>query len=238
MVALEVPDHLPAVLYVPARSGAGSSRPRPVLVATHGAGGAPESQCHFWSAFVGERGFVLCPRGRPTHPFLGEATPGYFYPSHPALGAEVQAAFDALVRSHGSEIDPARPLYAGFSQGASMGALVLPTMRARFARLALVEGGYGHYREWDLAAARRLKDNGGERVLLACGRYACVEDARSTQHLLRRGGLDAEILYVRDAGHTYLGPMQPALAKAFEWLVAGDPRWSLDGRKIDQPGAQ
>ena len=76
-----MPGFLPAVLVVPA-----GTQPRPLLVAAHGAGGAPEWDCDYWSRLIADRAFVLCPRGTAM-------SPGSFYfKQHYALGAEVAAA--------------------------------------------------------------------------------------------------------------------------------------------------
>jgi predicted esterase len=204
-------------------------------VATHGAEGRPEYQCRLWAGIAAERAFVLCPRGRATNPYLAEEETRYYYPSHLALAAEVEAAFEALVARYPDEVDPSRPVYAGFSQGASMGALMLPTARVHFARVALVEGGFGQFQEWNVAAARRFREQGAARVLLACGRLACFELAQPTARFLEQGGLETRLLYEPDAGHSYLGPMQEALRAGFEWLVAGDPRWAFPPELAPEP---
>ena len=74
-VALEVPGHLPAVVFVP--GDASAAAPRPLVVATHGAGGTPERHCAFWQRAVGGRAVVLCPRGRRLG--MGDE-PAFFYP--------------------------------------------------------------------------------------------------------------------------------------------------------------
>src|SRR5688500_7019775 len=61
-VELDIPGHVPAVVSLPL----GSTRRRPVIVATHGAGDRAEYHCELWRAIVGDRGFVVCPRGRRT----------------------------------------------------------------------------------------------------------------------------------------------------------------------------
>jgi predicted esterase len=194
-------------------------------VATHGAGGRPEPHCQLWRRVAGPRAFILCPAGAPTHPQADELETGYYYPGHPALGAELSAAIDALAERYGSWLDRREPIYAGYSQGATMGALVLPTHPAAFARAALVEGGSGESREWNIAAARRFADHGGRRVLLACGRPVCAETGAVTVGSLRRGGLQARLVHAAGAGHSYLGPMEDSLREAFGWLIEGDSRW-------------
>ncbi|MBI4701402.1 MAG: hypothetical protein HY744_09620 [Deltaproteobacteria bacterium] len=220
---LPVPGWEPAVVSLPA----GAPGPRPVLVATHGAGGRAEQHCQLWRGVVGDRAVVLCPRGRPINPH-GPGSPaaaGYFYPSHGALGAEVSAALDALRARFPDLVDPEAPLFAGYSQGAVMGALLLPDHPARFARAALVEGGVGELAEWNVPVARRWREHGGRRVLLACGRAQCLPQARESARRLARGGVEAQVLYAAGAGHSLREPLPRLLGEAWGWLVAGDPRW-------------
>jgi len=220
-VDLEVPGHFPALVALPL----GARTPRPIVVATHGAGGRPEGQCQLWQALVGSRAFVLCLRGIPTSRFDPPDSAGYYYPGHPALGLEIEAALGALAARYPAHVDLRAPLYAGFSQGASMGALLLPRHQAGFARAALIEGGYGMFQEWNVAAARRFHEQGGDRVVLACGRIRCLEQARITARYLERGGVRVRVLYARGAGHGYRGAMEQELRANFDWLVEGDPRF-------------
>jgi len=220
-VELPVPNHRPAVVSLPL----GATSRRPVLVAAHGAGDRPEWQCHVWRGIVGDRGFVLCPRGFPTNPYVPPEHTGYFYTTHHALAREIALAFEALVKRFPDHVDPNAPIFTGFSQGAIMGALVLPRHQVRFARAALVEGGYGFFHEWNIHAAQTWTNRGGLRVLLACGRVRCVEQATPTAYYMKRGGLTARILHAPGAGHSYGGSMEVAVRDAFGWLVEGDPRW-------------
>jgi predicted esterase len=220
-VRLPVARFHPAVVSLPV----GTGRSFPLLVATHGAGGRPEPHCELWRRITAARGFVLCPAGARASALVPERESGYFYPGHPALAAELEAAIAALVQRYGERVDSGQPVYAGYSQGATMGALVLPTHPAAFARAALVEGGVGESQEWNIATARRFAERGGRRLLLACGRPACASAAATTVAHLGRGGIEARLVHVAGAGHTYLGGMEQALHESFGWLVAGDDRW-------------
>jgi len=203
----------------------GSTAPRPLLVATHGAGGRALDHCQLWRRIVADRGFVLCPRGRAIYPY-GPAEPTrFFYPGHPSLAKEVSRAMAALAQRYAARLDPSKPIFAGYSQGASMGSMVLPEHPAGFARAALVEGGFGQYQEWNIAAARRFRAQGGTRILLGCGRAKCVRLGRVTASYMRQGGLDVRLVYAVGAGHTYRGAMEEKVAQAFDWLIEGDARW-------------
>jgi predicted esterase len=219
-IELAVAGFGPAIVSVPR----GATGPHPVIVATHGAGGRPEWKCAAWREIAGDGGYVVCPRGRPLA--ASDPVTGYFYPDHHDLSAEVTASLAALKGRFGDKVDLEAPLYAGFSQGAVMGSLILPDHPARFARAMLIEGSFDSYDEWTLLTARRFKQGGGDRVVFACGRALCAERARRSAALLRRATVEARVLHVKGAGHTYAGPMTGPLQEAFAWLTENDPRWA------------
>jgi predicted esterase len=229
-VELDVEGFEPAIVSLPL----GARSPRPLLVATHGAGGRATIHCRLWRGIVGDRGFVLCPRGRSMYPALSHLREsGYYYPGHPHLAREMKAAISALVARFGDYVDAEGPIFAGYSQGASMGALVLPEHEASFSAAALVEGGVGQNQEWTLAAAERFRRAGGRRVLLVCGRAVCRDHAQRSARLFERAGLGARVLFAAGAGHTYGGDVQRRVTESFPWLVEGDGRWSPAGEDAD-----
>ena len=214
------PKREPTVVSLPPDAGV-----QPVLVAAHGAGGRATTHCKLWRAIVGRRGFVVCPRGHRTHPHERSESVGYFYDGHPALGREIDQALVALQQRFGDRVDLRAPIFAGYSQGASMGSMVLPSHSARFARAVLMEGGFGQHQEWNIAASRRFHDHGGRRVMLACGRFKCLQLARKTAGYMRQGGLQTRVIYAEGAGHTYGGELHRRVKVAFRWLIEGDERW-------------
>lgn len=218
---IELPDAKPAVVSLPL----GSVGARPVLVATHGAGGRATTHCALWRAVVHDRGFVLCPRGSPIWPYNPPHESGYFYNGHPALAVEIDKALRALAERFGDRVDLDRPIFAGYSQGANMGSLILPTHEAKFANAVLWEGGVGEFQEWNIRTAERFFERGGRRVILACGRTVCYEAAQRTLHYMKRGGLEPRIVYVAGAGHTYGGELGERVKDAFAWLIENDDRW-------------
>jgi predicted esterase len=194
--------------------------PRPVLVATHGAGGTPIAHCAMWRTVVGTRAFVLCPTGVRMYGTVD----AFFYDGHIELGKEVGLALAALAQRFGDDVDMRAPIYAGYSQGAGMGSLMLPTHAAGFSRAVLIEGGYGAAQEWNVASARRFRERGGLRVVLACGRPRCRDQAKVTASYMERAGLEARVVFA-NVGHTYGGELYEKVREAFVWLVEGDPRW-------------
>jgi pimeloyl-ACP methyl ester carboxylesterase len=222
MIDLPVEGHRPAVVSIPL----GATSPRPILVIAHGAGGRPEPHCDFWRSILGARGFLLCPRGVLLGAYAAPADQGYFYPDHHALEREVTAALAALRARFGDRLDDRAPIYVGFSQGATMGALAFVKRPAAFARLILIEGGVGESDEWTINGARAFHEGGAERVLFACGRVSCFTAARRSLTYLGKAGLEGRVVHGAGAGHTYGGAVADAVIRALPWVLEGDPRWS------------
>jgi len=191
-----------------------------VLLVAHGAGDRPEWQCDWWEAALGGRAIVLCLRGSAMYPRRSDT--GYYFKNHYALEREVLAAIDALRREHSAALAPGPVVYAGFSQGAIMGALVVPEHPDLFQRVVLIEGGY---QEWDVPSAKRLARGGEARVLFACGQSYCAHHARQSMRWLSRGGVASRLELAPRGGHTYAGDVGEKVLDAFEWVVAGDERW-------------
>lgn len=209
---LPVPGHEPARLWVP-----GGSDTRPLIVVAHGAGGRAAWHCDLWRGITRGRAFVLCPRGTRVN---RNTDSGYFFANDPALEKEVLAAVQAARASY-PRVDPGPAVYAGYSQGAIMGALMAHRHPALFPRLVLVEGGH----DWDIPTARRWHDGGGRRVLFVCGRRVCDEDARRASGWLGHVGVQTRIEYAAGAGHTPSGRVADRVRAAFDWVVQGDDRW-------------
>ena len=220
MARLPVPEHTDAIVVVPGGSGR-----KPVLVATHGAGDRAEWHCEIWGAIVRGRGFVLCPQGRRIDNRIPPADSIYYYPDHKVLDREVVAALAALKARFPDRADTMGGVYTGFSQGAIFGALIIAGRPDVFPRAILVEGGHGHYGEWNRAQARKYRRGGGKRVFFACGGRWCNQNAKGIIKMLQKEGIEGRLGYAEGAGHTMSGPMEPHLVDAFEWAISDDPRW-------------
>lgn len=214
---LPVPGFLPALVDWPRTA----SWPQPTLIAAHGAGDSAESQCASWRELLGDRGIVLCLRGRAIA--RGAPHRGYYYPDHLALERETLAALAALTKHSPEFADVERLVYTGYSQGAQMGALMLLGRGALAPRLLLIEGGSG---DWTQAYAQRFAKSGGERVFFVCGTPRCRQNAERSVTRLERAGIMARARYAPGGGHTYLGSVARDVAAAFAELTADDPRWA------------
>src|SRR5258708_1577019 len=131
IVALPVPGFPAAVVSVPL----GATSRRPIVVATHGIWDFPEGLCDNWRWIVGDRAWVLCPRGDS----MPDKT--FRYRSGPALASEIDAGVAALALRYPGYVDDGPMLYAGFSLGAILGAWVIAHDAARYPRAVLTEGG-------------------------------------------------------------------------------------------------
>jgi predicted esterase len=212
-VELPVPGLEPSVVSFPPSA----PFPQPVLISAHGAGDSALQMCEVWRALLGDRGIVLCPAG----PRMRAHEEGRYYPDHHALERITFAALRALAEKYPREADVKRMVYTGYSQGATMGALMIPEHGAECPRLVLVEGGFD---DWTPARAGTFKKAGGDRVLFACGRKACKAGADRSAAWLKAAGVEVRTVARVGAGHT-ISVVEAALPE-FEWLVQGDPRWT------------
>jgi predicted esterase len=205
--ALEVAGFLPALLFVPS-----GTELRPLIVAAHGAGGTPEWECEYWRRLTNGRNFVLCLRGTS----MGKAG-GFYYRNEHALEAELTAAERAARAAH-SRISKADGVYAGFSQGASMGSAFIARHGSSFPRVVLIEG----FERWNIARARAFAKSGGQRVLFVCGSKECNAVASDSARWLAKGGVEGRVELAVGAGHTPAGAVMQHVEAALPW-VYGSP---------------
>ena len=216
-LALNVPDFAPSLVRLPDAPGKA-----PVLVVAHGAGGTPEAHCDLWARISQGKAILLCVRGRARSPAPAD---GAYYPDHPTLERETFAALSALRARFADRIAEGPVFYAGFSQGATMGALMLVGHASEVTRLILVEGGFA---DWNVPRARDFRARGGERVLFVCGRKECAGPARNAARWFNEAGVAARVEYVRGAGHSHDARVEARIVAAYPWFVAGDARWQTD----------
>lgn len=208
--ALEVPGFGSALFYAP-----GGSEILPLIVAAHGAGGAPDWECDYWRRLSSERAFILCLRGTP----LGSYS-GFFYRDHLSLEREFLSA-ERAARAAEPRIALGHGLYAGFSQGATMGSAMIGKHGRRFPYLVLIEG----FDPWNVPRARAFARASGQRVLIACGSKECAKVGAASVRWLETGGVSARLAFAPGAGHTPAGEVMEQVEGALEWLLAGDSLW-------------
>jgi len=214
---LEVPGHAAAVVSLPL----GATSPRPVVVATHGNYDKPEWTCDMWRSVVENRGFVICPRGIAS-PNSPPGDPRHRYASNAALEREIHASLDALRASYSDFVAAGPVVYAGFSQGAIMGAPIISRNPSLFTRAVLIEGGYDRMSP---AVVRSFAKGGGERVLFACGQGLCERLANESARALGKLGVEAQVVHGVGEGHSYFGKVADEVRRSFDWVVGLDARW-------------
>ncbi|HEX7671294.1 MAG TPA: hypothetical protein VF395_16985 [Polyangiaceae bacterium] len=219
-VSLAIPGFDPAVVSFPPSA----PFPQPLVVIAHGAKDLPDSQCDFWREIMGDRAVLVCLAG----PLSDVKTEPRYFPDHRVLERILVATLGALREAYPAcVLDAANAVYAGYSQGATMGTLVIGAHAGDFPRLALVEGGFD---QWSVPAATAFKTAGGRRVLFACGTRRCLEQATRSARFFRAAGVEPRVVANLSQGHAY-GPRMVALVRgAIDWLVADDPRFSIPGR--------
>ncbi|HEY3496177.1 MAG TPA: hypothetical protein VGK73_15870 [Polyangiaceae bacterium] len=189
----------------------------PLLVAAHGAGDTPQWQCQHWGAVARGRFLVLCPRGLPL--VRGDDS-AFYYPDHHALEREVMAAVRAARNTFGAQLSSEPGVYTGYSQGATMGALMVIDHGAEFQHLLLVEGGSG---DWTLGRARRYRATGGKSVAIVCGTSGCASRGQRSRDVLERAGLRARVEHAEGGGHTYTGSVGERARDLLDaWLLNPD----------------
>jgi pimeloyl-ACP methyl ester carboxylesterase len=200
----------------------GARAKRPVILATHGNYDRPEWQCQVCREIVGDRAFVLCPRGarRTDSPSADDIR--FTYDTNQALEREVDAALAALVALFPDYVDAERPIYTGFSLGAIMGVSIASRRPAVFPRAVLIEGGHD---KWTAETAKAFVAGGGRRVLFVCSQSYCAGDARIAAGRLEHAGAEVKVVRGQDVGHRYDGPTAETTKKALPWLLEGDERW-------------
>jgi predicted esterase len=209
---LVVPGFEAAVVSFPASA----PLPQPVLIATHGAGDNPVQMCALWRAILGDRGVILCPAG----PRMRSHEEGRYYPDHHVLERITFASLQALSDKYTGRIDAARAVYTGYSQGATMGALMIPAYGRECPRLVLAEGGFD---DWTLERATTFAKGGGVRALFICGRQRCKDAAMRSAAFLRSAGVDAHV--VSHIGEGHVVRIAELARPELEWFFAGDARW-------------
>ena len=209
MTTLDVPEFDPAVVSFPSLEATLS----PVVFVAHGAGDHPVPQCQLWRYLLGDRGVAVCLSGKRTDV---RTEPRYF-PEHRTLEKILVATLKAFRAAYPELADPENTLYAGYSQGATMGSLVIHSHAADFPRVALVEGGYGG---WTLARATAFAKNGGRRVLFMCGTRPCADQARASAKLLESANVETKIVQNLAAGHGYGPALVEPLKDAVPWLLS------------------
>lgn len=204
----------------------GSTEPRPLLVAVHGAMDDPGLMCSAWRLIADVYPFVVCPGGSRVKKDT------YVWPSSAAIDQAVDEAIAAVRAKYGDRVSAGPAVYAAFSQGANMAGPVLgATKPGRFGRAVLTEGGYRAFETREAAAA--FAKAGGERVLFTCSQSGCAswfegsraQLARSAVARGRRAEDAVRVTYAGPYGHALPPAVRQAINEELPWVVEGLAGW-------------
>ena len=186
----------------------------PLLVIAHGAGGSPAWHCDFWHR-VARHAFLLCLRGKP----MGSYDDAYYYPNHLELERLLTAALAEFDQRYGDRVQETGNVFVGYSQGATMGSLMIPRHASRFDNLLFIEGGYKY---WTVRHAQDYAKQGGRRTFFACGTVGCEHGSKKSAAWLSKAGVRVQVAHARGAGHTPASEVGAEAAKGLAWLLSDD----------------
>lgn len=210
LVPLEVPGFGEARVAVPL----GARVAKPVLIALHGDADRPEWPCGSYRGVVGQRGFVLCPRG--------EARPDgrFAFSSYEHAAAALRAAMPLVKSRFAGHVAGGEVVLAATGPSVEFALRLAVEEPKFFSRLLLVDGST---RRLTAAAASRFGDMGGKRVLVVCGR-GCDDDAEDRALALRPSGVESRFVRM-NKGQGLDAEAVARIRQEWSWLTADDKRW-------------
>lgn len=202
----------------------GARERRPIVVGVHGAGDRPDWACSEWRAIFGPTPFIVCPRGGG----LGGAGAGrpasYAWSSREHVERAIEAALAEVKRRYPDHLALDAPrVYAGFSQGARIGAEVVARAPDVYPFAIFLEG-LGDVRSPSFT--RPFHDRGGRRLLLACSQRGCAASRQLAARALTEAKVSSRVVDAGPVGHVVNAPVIEALRREVPWLLEGDPSWA------------
>lgn len=205
---IDAGEHGVTALVVPP-AGAPAAK-APMVLMLHGMCDVPENECPAFGGSATAARFVVCPRAD-----LACAGGGAIWSSRPEARSRV---VDAVLAKTSSSlaVDAARRTLIGFSLGAFVALDVAQRQKGGFKHLVLL----GARVQPD---AKKLKEAGVERVLLASGRHDMTRDHMiRVARRLEADGVTATYRSLGPVGHQFAPDMNAWLKEAFQWLEPGD----------------
>lgn len=216
-LALEVRGQAPSVVAVPL----GARRPRPLLIALHGAADRPEWQCNSWRSVTGGRAFVLCPRGIPVAT-EGAAPERFGFETPGRTSEELRTALAALKKRFPKHLASAPVVLTGFDVGAEHALYILRQEPSFFARVVLVSG---KEVPWLPTLSAIFGEAGGKRVLFVCTSRGCDVSAARAETSLRLYPVEVRRVFLGEWGPVFDGRVEEALTAEWAWLTDGESAW-------------
>lgn len=194
----------------------GATDRRPLVVALHGGGDAPEYACGEWRGSFGSWPFILCPYGAKVGKNL------YGWSSGSAARKALEHAVEVLAQQYPQHLDLRDPVLTGFSLGAMVAPATLATPGRVFPAAVLVEG----YAKDFSAYPKRMEAGGLERILFVDSQGINAERGKAAQRALERDtGVRARAIYIGHMGHGFFPKTVEGVRKGLGELLAGLPAW-------------
>jgi hypothetical protein len=210
LFSLDVPGFGVAPVAVPL----GARVAKPVLIALHGDADRPEWPCGSYRGVVGQRGFVLCPRGEP------RPDGRFAFVSYEHASSALRAALPQLKTRFDGHVAGGEVVLAAIGPSVEYAIRLAVEEPKFFARLLLVDGST---RRLTAAAASRFADMGGKRVLVVCGR-GCDDDVEDRVASVRPGGVESRLVRM-SRGQGLDADAMARILEEWPWLIADDKRW-------------
>jgi hypothetical protein len=208
-----ITDDAGAPTYVAVPTGATTRRP--VVVGLHGAQDRPDWACAEWFGALGGRAFVVCPRGSPL-------ADGWAWSSVDQIASKAAKAI-ALVRERfGAWVSEGPALYGGWSQAATLGALVLARRPDLFDAGVFVELGHTPLDPRGVAAS--IRKSRVRAVAVVCSTGSCERWCDAAKPAMT--GFEFACLSAGHRGHTFDGEVSKRVYEAVRFVEKGDPRWA------------
>ena len=183
-----------------------STEKAPMVLMLHGMCDVPENECPSFAGSATAGSFVVCPRAD-----LACTGGGSIWNGKPEVRSRI--VNDVLAKTNETlAVDPARRTLVGFSLGAFVALDVAQRQKGEFKNLVLIGARV-------LPDAKKLKESGIERVLLASGRHDMTRDHMTNlAKKLEAEGIKATYKTLGPVGHQFAPDMNAWLKEAFVWL--------------------
>ncbi|HEU4536162.1 MAG TPA: hypothetical protein VFS00_18690 [Polyangiaceae bacterium] len=194
----------------------GATDPRPLVVALHGGGDAPEYACGEWRGSFGSWPFILCPYGDKVGRNM------YGWRSGAAARQALEHAIEALVAKFPEHLDVRDPVLTGFSLGAMMAPSTLAAPGRAFPAAVLAEGYAKDFAAWP----RRMEAGGLRRILFVDSQGVNAERGKAAVRALERTtAVQARAIYIGHLGHGFFPKTVEGVRKGLSELLTGLPGW-------------